>query len=95
MSTGVCVFAGVAIRRTVAAQRDSTCLARPQMNPIAADLHTFFAFAALWLFDRLNRIQMGTASAGHSGKAISQQEDVQRCSSRHCHSIRFGVQPPT
>jgi hypothetical protein len=51
MSTGVCVFGGVAIRRTIAAQRDSACLARPQMNPIAADLHAFFAFAALWLFD--------------------------------------------
>ena len=29
VSTGVRVFAGVLIRRAVAAQRDSTCLARP------------------------------------------------------------------
>jgi hypothetical protein len=51
MSTDVRVFGGVAIRRTIAAQRDSTCLARPQMNPVTADLHAFFAFAPLWLFD--------------------------------------------
>jgi hypothetical protein len=51
MSTGVGVFGGVAIRRTITAQRDSACLARPQMNPVAADLHAFFALAALWLFD--------------------------------------------
>ena len=65
MSAGVRVFAGVLIRRAVAAQRDSTRLARPQMNPVAADLHTFFAFAALWPFDRLDRVQMRAASDTH------------------------------
>ena len=65
MSTGVRVFAGVLIRRAVAAQRDSTRLARPQMHPIGTDLHAFFAFATMRLLDRLNldRIQMRTASA--------------------------------
>ena len=67
MSTGVRVFAGVLIRRAVAAQRDSTCLARPQVNPVAADLYAFFAFATMRLLDRLNRdrIQMRTASRTH------------------------------
>ena len=67
MSTGVRMFAGVLIRRAVAAQRDSTRLACPQMNPVAADLHAFFAFAPMRLFDRLNlnRIQMRTASGIH------------------------------
>ena len=65
MPTSVCMFCGVAIRRTIAAQRDSTRLARPQMNPVAADLHTFFAFAALWPFDRLDRVQMRAASDTH------------------------------
>ena len=67
MSTGVRMFAGVLIRRAVAAKRDSTCLARPQMNPVAADLHAFFAFAPFRLLDRLNRdrIQMRTASGTH------------------------------
>ena len=67
MSTGVRVFAGVLIRRAVAAQRDSTRLARPEMHPIGTDLHAFFAFAPVRLLDRLNlyRIQMRTASSIH------------------------------
>jgi hypothetical protein len=67
MSTGVRVLAGVLIRRAVAAQRNSTCLTRPQMNPVAADLNAFFAFATMRLLDRLNRyrIQMRTPSRIH------------------------------
>ena len=67
MSTGVRVFAGVLIRRTVAAQRDSTRLARPQMHPVGTDLYAFFALAPMRLLDRLNRdgIQMRTASSTH------------------------------
>jgi hypothetical protein len=67
MSTGVRVFAGVLIWRAVAAQRDATRLARPQMDPIGTDLYTFFAFATMRLLDRLNRdrIQMRTASRTH------------------------------
>jgi len=34
VTTGMRVFAGVLIRRAVAAQRDSTRLARPQMHTI-------------------------------------------------------------
>jgi hypothetical protein len=67
MSTGVGVFAGVLIRGAVAAQRNSTCLTRPQMNPVTANLNAFFAFATMRLLDRLNlnRIQMRTASRTH------------------------------
>ena len=67
MSTGVRVLAGVLIRRAVAAQRDSTRLARPEMHPIRTDLHAFFAFATVRLLDRLNRdrIQMRTSSRTH------------------------------
>jgi hypothetical protein len=67
MSASVRMFAGVLIWRAVAAQRDSTCLARPQMNPVAADLYAFFAFATMRLLDRLNRdrIQMRTPSGTH------------------------------
>jgi len=49
------VFAGVLIRRAVAAQRDSTRLAGAEVHPIGTDLYAFFAFAAIWLLDRLNR----------------------------------------
>ena len=67
MSTGMRVLAGVLIRRAVAAQRDSTRLARPEMHPIRADLHAFFAFATRRLLDRLNRnrIQVRTPSCIH------------------------------
>ena len=67
MSTGMCVFAGVLIWRAVAAQRDSTRLARPEMHPIGTNLHAFFAFATMRLLDRLDRdrIQMRTASRTH------------------------------
>jgi len=67
MSTGVRVLAGVLIWRAVAAQRDSACLARPEMHPIRTDLNAFFAFATMRLLDRLNlnRIQMRTPSGTH------------------------------
>jgi hypothetical protein len=67
MSTGSCVFAGVLIRRAVAAQRDSTRLARPEMNPVAADFYALFAFATMRVLYRLdrNRIQMRTTSDIH------------------------------
>jgi hypothetical protein len=59
------VFAGVPIWRAVAAKRGSTCLAGAQMNPICADLYAFFAFTALRLLDRIDRVEMRTASVGH------------------------------
>ena len=67
MTTGVRVFASVLIRRAVAAQRDSTRLARSEMHPIRTDLYAFFAFAPVRLLDRLNRnrIQMSTTSNIH------------------------------
>ena len=55
MSTGVCMFAGVLIRRAVAAQRDSTRLARPQMDPIRTNLHAFFTLAPVRVFYRVDR----------------------------------------
>ena len=45
------VLAGVTVRRAVAAERDAAFLAGPQMHPVCADLHAFFAFTALRLFD--------------------------------------------
>ena len=54
MSAGVRVFAGVLIWRTVAAQSNSTGLARPEMHPIGTDLYALFAFAPVRLLDRVN-----------------------------------------
>ena len=45
------VLAGMPVRRTIAAERDAALLARPQMYPVCPNLHAFFAFAALGLFD--------------------------------------------
>jgi hypothetical protein len=59
------VFAGVTVRRAVAAERDAAFLARSQMHPGCADLHAFFAFAALRLFDRRERVEMRTATVRH------------------------------
>ena len=66
MSTLARVFAGVLIWRAVTAERDATCLARPQMDPGAADLHALFAFATLRLFDGFDCIQVRTASGTHN-----------------------------
>jgi len=65
MSTGVRMFAGVLIWRAVAAQRDSTCLACAQMNPVTTDFHALFAFPAFRLFDGFDCIQMRTAAGIH------------------------------
>ena len=62
------VLAGVPIRRAVAAERNPTRLTRAQMNPVCADLHARFAFAALRTFYRPNRFEMG---AGCHGDVLS------------------------
>jgi hypothetical protein len=45
------VFARMMVWRAVATERDSTCLAGPQMNPVRTDLHAFGAFTPLRLLD--------------------------------------------
>src|SRR6266702_1807139 len=65
MLRGMRVFAGVPIWRTVATEGHVTRLARPQMYPVAADLHAFFAFGALRLLDCFDCIQMRAAAVVH------------------------------
>ena len=62
------MLAGMAVRRTVATQGDAARLTGPQMNPGCADPHALFAFAALRMFYRLNRFEMG---AGFHGDVLS------------------------
>jgi hypothetical protein len=45
------VFAGVPIRRAIAAKRHAARLAGAQMDPGTADFHAFLTFATLWLLD--------------------------------------------
>ena len=65
MLRGAGVFAGMPVRRAVATERDATRLAGPQMHPLRADLHAFFAFAALRLLDGRNHVEMSAASVRH------------------------------
>lgn len=59
------MFAGMPVRGAVAAEGHATCLARPQMHPVAADLHTLFAFGALRVLDCFDCIQMKAAAVIH------------------------------
>jgi hypothetical protein len=45
------MFAGVTIRRAIAAERDAASLTSAQMNPLRTDLYALFAFPSLRLFD--------------------------------------------
>ena len=65
MAARVGVFARMLVRRAIAAECDSTCLTGPQMNPGRTDLHALFAFTALRLFNRLDRVKMRATSIGH------------------------------
>jgi len=72
MPARVRVFAGVTIRRAVATERDATRLARAQVNPARANLHAFFAFTALRMFDVNDRVEMRAPSIGHHGMNLFQ-----------------------
>jgi hypothetical protein len=51
MPARVRVFARMMVWRAVATERESTCLAGPQMNPVRTNLHALRALAPLRLFD--------------------------------------------
>ena len=65
MLAGVCVLAGVAIGRAIAAQRAAASLAGSQMDPLVADLDALFAFASLGVFDGGDGFDLGTNVVGH------------------------------
>ena len=55
------IFGCVPGRRAIAAKCNAACLARSQMYPIRLDLSTFFAVAALPLFNRRDRVEINQA----------------------------------
>ena len=65
MSGGARVFAGVLVRRAVAAQRDTALLTGAQMHPFRSDLHALSAFGDFRQFDRRDRVEMRAAAIGH------------------------------
>ena len=58
MPGGMRVFAGVTVRRAVAAECYAALLAGAQMNPVCADFNALFAFLTLRMFYRPNRLEM-------------------------------------
>jgi len=60
MPGAVRVFAGVLVWRAIAAESNSTRLARPQMDPLRPDLYTLIALAAFCAFDVRNRFEVRT-----------------------------------
>jgi hypothetical protein len=83
MPARVRVFAGVPIRRAVAAKRDAASLASPKMHPLRGDLYALFAFTALRLFNRLDRVKMRATSIGHDVILAALDEQMQLRSILH------------
>jgi hypothetical protein len=65
MPARVRVFGRMMVWRAIAAECRAARLTGPQMHPLRADLYAFFAFAALRLFDRIDRVKMRATSIGH------------------------------
>jgi hypothetical protein len=65
MAACVRVFTGVTIWRTVTAERHAARLAGAQMDPVRTDLHAFFAFAPLRLFNGPDCLEMRAALGRH------------------------------
>src|SRR5471032_3184706 len=65
MSGGVGMFAGMLVRRTIAAARPATGLAGAEVDPGRADLHAFLALAALRPCDSPNGLEMRTDFCAH------------------------------
>jgi hypothetical protein len=65
MPGAVRVFAGVLIWRAIAAERNSTRLTRPQVDPLRPDLYTLIALAAFCAFDAGNRFEVRTRGIIH------------------------------
>ena len=59
------VFAGVLVWRAIAAERNSTRLARSKMNPLRPNLYTLIALAAFCVFDVRNRFEVRTRGIIH------------------------------
>src|SRR5215203_536816 len=71
MTARLGVSGGVPVRRIVAAQRGATLLARPKVDPLGSDLHTFLAFAMLRMRDRLDRTDVGATLLWHATQSLS------------------------
>ena len=65
MSGRVGVLGGVAIRRTVAAERHAARLAGPQMDPVSVNLHALLTFPLFRVRDGRDRGDVLAGFVGH------------------------------
>ena len=59
------------VGRAIAAQRHPAFLARPEMNPLRAGLHTLFTFPAFGMPEGLDGAQMSTGRVFHEHRWFS------------------------
>jgi hypothetical protein len=72
------VFAGMTVRRGIAAERDAARLTGPQMYPAVAALHALFAFMSSSLLDVPDGIDVGAGLWHNSQTSISHGERSNR-----------------
>lgn len=60
---------GMAVRRAIAAKRQTAFLTGLKVNPMRADHHALGAFANFGLFDRSDRLKMRAGAIGHAVRA--------------------------
>lgn len=77
MPARVRVLACMPVWRAVAAECRAARLTGAQMHPVRTDLHALFAFTALRLFDRIDRVKMRATSIGHSVTLAAPDEQMQ------------------
>lgn len=75
MSAGVRVLGGVAVWRTVAAQRRAALLTGPQMDPLCTDLHTLITLPAF--------------RVGHGGNGAEMSAGYVRCHRRYLSLVEY------
>ena len=72
------MFAGVLIRRAVAAQGYSAFLARSQMHPLCSDFYALTTLEMRWMFHLGDRGQMSTAFVSHKLHCLNTREQADR-----------------
>ena len=65
MFAGARMLGGMLVWRAIATASPAAFLARPQMDPSGADLHTFFALAFRWMFNNGDRSDVTAFVVGH------------------------------
>ena len=71
MAGGSSVFAGVLVRRTIAAEGNPTLLTGAKMNPVGTDLHAVCTFECIWMLHGADCIYVGTSAFDIHGDIAS------------------------